>query len=138
MQKQQHLLDGVQQWGEQICVIVGPLSLKDPHQSLQSHSSIHTELGEQAQTAVDLPDTDRFLYWELTSTSNWFHCFGLKYQPVVLHEDQVPDLNQVRIVSIDQSCGVTTPHMVIVDLSAGTAGTRVPHLPKIVFQAKSQ
>ena len=58
--------------------------------------------------------------------------------PVVLHEDQVPDLYQFWVVSIDQRGGVTPPYVVVVDLGTGTAGTRVPHLPKVVFQAKGE
>lgn len=64
-----HLLDGVQQRREQVRVVVGALPLQDPHQSLQSHPSVHAALGEPPQTAVHLPDTHTHThsYWELAS-----------------------------------------------------------------------
>lgn len=40
-----YLVDGVQQRCEQICVIVGGFALQDAHQSLQTHPSIHADLG---------------------------------------------------------------------------------------------
>lgn len=57
--------------------------------------------------------------------------------PVVLHEDQVPDLHYIRVALVHQGCSISaTTHVVIVDLCAGTTGTCVPHLPEVVFQWK--
>ena len=51
-----YLVDGVEQEGEQVGVVVWSFPLQDTHQSLHSHASIHTELGQQPQTVVWLPD----------------------------------------------------------------------------------
>lgn len=57
--------------------------------------------------------------------------------PAILHEDQVPDLHYVGAALVHQCCRISaTTHVVIVDLCAGTAGTRVPHLPEVVLQWK--
>lgn len=65
-----YLLDGVQQRREQVRVVVRSLSLQDAHQSLQSHPSVHTELGQQLQTPVHLPDSTHTHTHTGTSTSS--------------------------------------------------------------------
>lgn len=59
-------------------------------------------------------------------------------EPVVLHEDQVPDLHHIRTVGVDEGRGVSSSHVVVVDLSAGAARARVPHLPEVLLQAERQ
>ena len=57
---------------------------------------------------------------------------------VVLHEHEVPDLDHLRVVHVDE---VATRDLfsgfiiaqVDVDLRAGTAGTRLAHLPEVVL-----
>lgn len=58
--------------------------------------------------------------------------------PVELDEDQVPDLQHVGVVHVDQVGGVPAPDAVEVDLAAGSAGARVPHLPEVVLHAAGQ
>ena len=58
--------------------------------------------------------------------------------PVVLHEDQVPDLHHVWTVSVDEHRRVSSSHMVVVDLSAGPARSAVPHLPEVLLQPEWQ
>lgn len=60
------------------------------------------------------------------------------YEPVVLHEDQVPDLHHVRTVGVDKRHGVSSCHVVVVDLGAGATGARVTHLPEVLLQAERQ
>ena len=61
---------------EDVCVIVGVLSLQHAHQTLESHAGVDDVHGEGLQTAVSLS--------------------------VVLHEDDVPDFNHLRIVLVDE------------------------------------
>lgn len=69
-----YLVDGVQQRCEQICVIVGGFALQDAHQSLQTHPSIHADLGQQPQTVVHLPETG----WDQDSRQRKCSTHGLK------------------------------------------------------------
>ena len=63
----------------------------------------------------------------------WFH-----YEPVELNEHQVPDLQYVGVVHVDQVRGIPAPDAVVVDLTAGAAGARVAHLPEVVLHAAGQ
>lgn len=58
--------------------------------------------------------------------------------PVVLHEDQVPDLHHLWAVSVDEGRRLSPTDVVVVDLGAGTTGPRVPHLPKVVLESEWQ
>jgi hypothetical protein len=57
------------------------------------------------------------------------HLFELSSSlSVELYEHIVPDLNDVRQVSIDTCCSITPPYSVIVYLCAGSTRSSVPHL----------
>lgn len=58
--------------------------------------------------------------------------------PVELDEHQVPDLQDVGVIHVDQVRGVSVADAVVVDLAAGAAGSRVPHLPEVVLHAARQ
>jgi len=60
------------------------------------------------------------------------------YKPVELNEHQVPDLQDVGVVHVDQVGGVPAPDAVVVDLAAGATGARVAHLPEVVVHAAGQ
>ncbi len=60
------------------------------------------------------------------------------WSPVELDEHQVPDLQDVGIVHVDQVGGVSPSDAVVVDLTAGTAGTGVSHLPEVILHAAWQ
>lgn len=66
-----------------------------------------------------------------------FAC-GTHRPPVELDEDQVPDLQHVGVVHVDQVGGVAASDAVEVDLAAGPAGARVAHLPEIILHAAGQ
>ena len=63
--------------------------------------------------------------------------------PVVLHEDEVPDLDRLVARPVDILRAIeggifgVFPH-VVVDLGARPAGPRLAHLPEVVFAAKAQ
>jgi hypothetical protein len=58
--------------------------------------------------------------------------------PVVLHEHQVPELHHLGAACVDQRAGVSAPQVVVVDLRAGAAGPRVPHLPEVLLQTERE
>lgn len=55
---------------------------------------------------------------------------------VVLDKDNVPDLNHVWDVGIDQRTGITVSDTIVVNLTARTAGAGSSHLPKVVTRIK--
>lgn len=58
--------------------------------------------------------------------------------PVELDEDQVPDLQDIGIVHVDQVRCVPTSDAVEMDLAAGAARPCVSHLPEVVLHAAGQ
>lgn len=58
--------------------------------------------------------------------------------PVELDEDQVPDLQHVGVVHVHQVRRVSPSDPVVMDLTAGTAGTSVTHLPEVILHAPRQ
>lgn len=58
--------------------------------------------------------------------------------PVELDEDQVPDLQDIGIVHVDQVRCVPASDAVEVHLAAGAARPRVSHLPEVVLHAAGQ
>ena len=58
---------------------------------------------------------------------------------VELDEHQVPHLEHVWVVGVDEGAGVAPPSdPVVVDLGAGAAGALVSHLPEVVLAPKGQ
>lgn len=55
-----------------------------------------------------------------------------------LDEDDVPDLQHVGIVHVDEVRRVTAADAVVVDLRAGTARAHIAHLPEVVLAPKRQ
>lgn len=55
--------------------------------------------------------------------------------PVELDKHEVPYLQHVRHVRIDQTAGIPSADAVKVDFGTGAAGARLPHLPEVVLHA---
>ena len=53
--------------------------------------------------------------------------------PVELDEDNVPDLDDIRVVLVDQVCGVSASNSIVMNLDAGTARALVSHFPKVIL-----
>ena len=96
---------------EDVGVVVGTLALHEAHQALEAHARIDDVHLQRLQAAVGLA--------------------------VILHEHDVPNLDNLRMVLVDQ---FLARHLgllflraeVDVDLRAGTAGACVAHLPEVV------
>ena len=96
---------------EDIGVVVAVLVLQHAHESLETHAGVDDMHGQWGQTSVGFA--------------------------VVLHEDEVPNLNHLWIIFIDK---VASGHFgflfrcagIHVNLRARTARSRVAHLPKVV------
>ena len=106
-----HVGDGLDERLEDVRVIVRRLALQCHTESLEAHACIDDAVGQRLQRAIGLP--------------------------VILHEDEVPDLDHERVVLVHERCpghsrtfGVGPE--VDVDLRTGAAGARVAHLPKVV------
>ena len=106
-----HVGDGLDERLEDVRVIVRRLALQRHTESLEAHACIDDAVRQRLQRAIGFP--------------------------VILHEDEVPDLDHERVVLVHERCpghsrtfGVGSE--VDVDLRTGSAGTRVAHLPKVV------
>ena len=105
------LLDLLDERLEYIGIVVGMLTLQGAHQTLETHSCINDIHSQGNKRSVGLA--------------------------LELHEDDVPDLNDLRVVLIDE---VTTGDLsflfgrpaVEVNLGAGTARTRLAHFPEVI------
>ena len=103
--------DALQDGLEYVGVIVRSLSLDGSHESLEAHAGVNDVHGEGFETAVGFA--------------------------VELHKDNVPNLNDLRIVFVDER---STGHFgfffgaaaVKMYFGAGTAGTGVAHFPEVV------
>ena len=56
--------------------------------------------------------------------------------PVELYEHQVPDLQDVRVIHVDQFAGVSASDAIVVYFWTGAARTNLPHLPEVVLHVK--
>jgi len=108
-----HLLDGVEQRDEHVRVVVGAAVLQDRHQPLETHAGVDVLVGQRPQRAALLA--------------------------VELDEDQVPDLDHVRVVRVHERGRVpAAADAVVVQLRARPAGPHVAHLPEVVGLAAGQ
>ena len=106
------LADFLQHRLENIGVVVRGLTLDGTHEALEAHTGVDHFLCQGFQRTVRLT--------------------------VELHEDDVPDLDDLRVVLVDQLpsrhfgalLGGTTVH---VDLTTRTAGTGLTHLPEVIM-----
>ena len=107
-----HLGDGLDDGLEHVGIVVRGLALQHADEALKAHARVDVLGGEFHQMAVS--------------------------HTVVLHEHEVPNLNHLRVVHVDE----VAPRdlfsdfiiaQVDVDLRAGTAGTRLAHLPEVVL-----
>ena len=55
-----------------------------------------------------------------------------------LNEHQIPDLQNIGVIHVDQVGGISAPHSVVVDLSARPTWPLIAHLPEIVLGPKGQ
>lgn len=58
--------------------------------------------------------------------------------PIELNKNQVPNLDHVRIVHVDQMTGMPVANAVEMDLRAGPTGTHFAHFPEVVLHAERQ
>ena len=103
--------------GEDIRFVVALLPLHDHAQAFESHAGVDAFGGEGAQVAVG--------------------------HAVVLHEHEVPDFNHLVVVGVHQGGAGDLgafffAAQVDMDFAAGTAGTRIAHLPEIVVLVAQQ
>ena len=96
---------------EDIGVVVGVLALEHTHQAFEAHTGVDDLVGKPFERTVGFA--------------------------VVLHEDEVPNLDDLWIVLIDERCsghlGLFFLRAAIdVDFRARAAGTGVAHFPKVV------
>ena len=96
----------------EVGVVVAGLALQHGHQALESHSGVDVP-GRQA-------DQPR------------------RRLPVVLDEDQVPDLDDLGVVGIHQLPRLPVADPVVVELGAGPAGAGVSHLPEVVLHPEGE
>mmetsp|Transcript_6447 Transcript_6447/g.19110 ORF Transcript_6447/g.19110 Transcript_6447/m.19110 type:complete len:1096 (+) Transcript_6447:257-3544(+) len=106
------LLDGGEDGLEDVSVVVGAHVLEHGDEALEAHARVDVLGGQGPQLPRGLA--------------------------VELDENEVPDLEHVRVVHVDETRGVAPADAVVVDLGAGPAGARVAHLPKVVLHAEWQ
>lgn len=92
-------------------VVIGLLALQDHAKTFEAHARVDVARRQRFERAVGLA--------------------------VELHEDQIPDLDHVRMAGIDQLAARLRGDLRLVaqvemDLRTGTAGARLAHLPEVV------
>ena len=85
-----HGVDSLEERKEHIGVVVTHLVLEDGGDSLEAHAGIHVLRGQRVQSARGIAGE--------------------------LHEHQVPDLQHVGVVLVDEISGVAASDSVVVDL----------------------
>jgi len=101
-------LEVCEERSEDVSVVVGQAVLQHRNEPLKAHARVDVARGQPAQLAGRLA--------------------------VELHEDEVPDLEHVRVVLVDKRRGVTpAADAVVVQLRARPTRARVAHLPKVVL-----
>ena len=61
---------------------------------------------------------------------------GVKFSPVVLHKDEIPNLEDIRIVHVNEVGRVpASADAIEMDFGARTARSGVSHLPEIVLKS---
>mmetsp|Transcript_18016 Transcript_18016/g.57622 ORF Transcript_18016/g.57622 Transcript_18016/m.57622 type:complete len:812 (+) Transcript_18016:860-3295(+) len=104
--------DGREDGLEHVRVVVAHLALQHRRQALEPHARVHVLGRQRPQRAARLA--------------------------VELDEHQVPDLEHVRVVHVDQVRRVAPADAVVVDLRARPARARVAHLPEVVLPVERQ
>jgi hypothetical protein len=110
-------LDLLKQRCEDVGVVVGHLLLQQADQALEAHASVDVLVRQRSQRPVGFA--------------------------VVLHEDVVPDLDDLGVVCVDELGSVPVLAVdglpqVVVDLRAGAAWALVAHLPEVVLHVSRQ
>ena len=105
------------QAAEHVGVVVGGLALEHHAQALEAHAGVDVLGGQRLEVAVGLA--------------------------VVLHEHEVPDLDDVVVVGVHEITAGNLRDFLVgtevdVDLRAGTTGAGVAHLPEIVVLVAQQ
>ena len=106
-----HLRDAADRGLENVGVVVRLLALEDHAEALEAHARVDVARGKFLQRAVCLA--------------------------VELHEDEVPDLDHLRMARVDHLAArfggdLRLVAQVEVDFRAGSAGSRLAHLPEII------
>ena len=100
-------LDSSKERREDIGVVVRALLLQNRGQTLEPHTRVDMFVRKESELARGLA--------------------------VELDEDQVPDLNHVRVVGVHQGRSVASSDAVEVHLGAGTTWPCISHLPEVGF-----
>ena len=87
-----HAVDLREDRSEHVRVVVRHLALQNGRQTLETHARVHVARGKQVQLAARVAR--------------------------VLHKHQVPDLDHVRIVLVDQRRRIASADAIVVDLGA--------------------
>jgi len=104
--------DGLDEGHEDVGVVVGRLALDDGDDALEAHAGVHA-LGRQfVEGAVGLA--------------------------VVLHEDVVPDLDDLGRAGVDHVRRAAVGGQVEMDFRARAAGAGLAHFPEVVLLAEAQ
>ena len=104
--------DGADERREDVRVVVRLLALQHRAHALEAHPRVHALRGQRIERAVALA--------------------------VVLHEDQVPDLDHLRRPGVDHLGRAAVLRVVEMDFAARAAGARLAHFPEIVLLAEAQ
>ena len=112
-----HLTQLANEGLEDVGVIVGFLALQGHAQALQTHTRVNHAVGQLLERAVGLA--------------------------VILHENEVPNLNHLRIVLVDQRCTRHSGFLFIaaqvdMHLAARSAGARITHFPEVIVTVAIQ
>ena len=102
-----HLPDRADDRLEQIGIIVTRLALDHRCETLQTHAGVDAGLGQRVERAL--------------------------FVPVVLHEDQVPELYDPVTLAVRERVTGHAGSLVVMDFGAGPAGAGVRHLPEVVL-----
>ena len=102
----------VEQRSEDVSVVVGSLVLHGADEALEAHACVHVVVGQRLKLAIGLA--------------------------VILHEDEVPNLNDLWVVLVDEVAAVHLLALlfgthVIVNLGTGATWAGVTHLPEVVM-----
>src|SRR5262249_40071388 len=100
---------------EQVGVVVRELALHDHRDALQAHARVDAGRGQRGERARGVA--------------------------VVLHEDEVPDLEPAVALALDAPAGTARVHLLAgqvvaleeMDLRAGAAGPRLAHGPEVLL-----
>mmetsp|Transcript_91893 Transcript_91893/g.230998 ORF Transcript_91893/g.230998 Transcript_91893/m.230998 type:complete len:316 (-) Transcript_91893:265-1212(-) len=103
-------MQSIKKWCEKVSVVVAPLLLQDGCHALQTHTGVN------------------MLVWQFRQLS--------RIVAIELHENQIPNLNNIWIIRVYQRGSIPATNAVVVKLSARTARAYSAHLPEVIALPK--